>query len=118
MRTAFGSNCSATATIVSLVCLLQGLDHHQFLFDDCYDDLADDGCCHRSDHADCSVRLGLQMIKAINTVKEKYPEADLAMRIGRMMVMVMLVLMVKVMLVLMLMVMLMGRIFVSLHYDF
>ena len=50
------------------------------------------------------------MIKAINTVKEKYPEADLAMRIGRMMVMVMLVLM--------LMVMLMGRIFVSLHYDF
>ena len=48
------------------------------------------------------------MIKAINTVKEKYPEADLAMRIGRMMVMVMLVLMV----------MLMGRIFVSLHYDF
>ena len=56
------------------------------------------------------------MIKAINTVKEKYPEADLAMRIGRMMVM--LVLMVKVMLVLMLMVMLMGRIFVSLHYDF
>ena len=110
MRTAFGSNCSATATIVSLVCLLQGPGHHQFLFDDCFDDLADDGCCHRSDHADCSVRLGLQMIKAINTVKEKYPEADLAMRIGRMMVMVMLVLMV--------MVMLMGRIFVSLHYDF
>ena len=36
----------------------------------------------RSDHADCSVRLGLQMIKAINTVKELYPEADLAMRIG------------------------------------
>ena len=36
----------------------------------------------RSDHADCSVRLGLQMIKAINTVAELYPEADLAMRIG------------------------------------
>ena len=29
------------------------------------------------------MRLGLQMIKAINTVKELYPEADLAMRIGR-----------------------------------
>ena len=42
MRTAFGSNCSATATIVSLVCLLQGPDHHQFFFDDCCDDLADD----------------------------------------------------------------------------
>ena len=37
------------------------------------------------------------MIKAINTVKEKYPEADLAMRIGRMMVMVMLVLMLMLM---------------------
>ena len=36
----------------------------------------------RLDHADCCVRLGLQMIKAINTVKEMYPEADLAMRIG------------------------------------
>ena len=52
------------------------------------------------------------MIKAINTVKEKYPEADLAMRIGRMMVMVVLMLMLMVML------MLMGWIFVSLHYDF
>ena len=62
------------------------------------------------------------MIKAINTVKEKYPEADLAMRIGRMMVMLMMMLMVKVMLVLMLMLMVMlmvmGWIFVSLHYDF
>ena len=54
------------------------------------------------------------MIKAINTVKEKYPEADLAMRIGRMMVMVVLMLMMMVML----MVMVMGWIFVSLHYDF
>lgn len=36
----------------------------------------------RLDHADCCVGLGLQMIKAINTVKELYPEADLAMRIG------------------------------------
>ena len=52
------------------------------------------------------------MIKAINTVKEKYPEADLAMRIGRMMVMVVLMLMLMVML------MLMGWIFVSLQFDF
>ena len=37
----------------------------------------------RLDHADCCVRLGLQIIKAINTVKEMYPEADLAMRIGK-----------------------------------
>ena len=29
------------------------------------------------------------MIKAINTVKELYPEADLAMRIGRLMMMMM-----------------------------
>ena len=58
------------------------------------------------------------MIKAINTVKEKYPEADLAMRIGRMMVMVMLMLMVMVMVMLMLVLMVMGWIFVSLHYDF
>ena len=36
----------------------------------------------RLDHADCCVGLGLQMIKAINTVKELYPEADQAMRIG------------------------------------
>ena len=45
----------------------------------------------RSDHADCSVRLGLQMIKAINTVKELYPEADLAMRIGEILVIIALV---------------------------
>ena len=37
----------------------------------------------RTDHADCCVRLGLQMIKAIKNVKEKYPEANLAMRIGK-----------------------------------
>ena len=37
----------------------------------------------RLDHADCCVGLGLQMIKAINTVKELYPEADIAMRIGQ-----------------------------------
>ena len=42
----------------------------------------------RSDHADCSVRLGLQMIKAINTVKELYPEADLAMRISEILMLI------------------------------
>ena len=58
------------------------------------------------------------MIKAINTVKEKYPEADLAMRIGRMMLVLMVMLMLMLMLVLMVMVMVIGWIFVSLHYDF
>ena len=37
----------------------------------------------REDHADCCVRLGMQMIKAIETVKETYPDANLAMRIGK-----------------------------------
>ena len=37
----------------------------------------------RLDHADCCVRLGHKIIKAINNVKEKYPEANLAMRIGK-----------------------------------
>ena len=32
------------------------------------------------------MRLGLQMIKAINTVAELYPEADLAMRIGEILI--------------------------------
>ena len=69
------------------------------------------------------------MIKAINTVKEKYPEADLAMRIGRMMVMVLMVMvmvmamrigrmMVMMMVMLMLMLMLMGWVFVSFHCYF
>ena len=55
---------------------------------DIIDDIFLDLKILRSDHADCSVRLGLQMIKAINTVKELYPEADLAMRIGELLEMI------------------------------
>ena len=38
---------------------------------------------YRVDHADCCVKLGLEMIVAIDLVKEFYPNADLAMRIGK-----------------------------------
>ena len=37
----------------------------------------------RPDHADCCVELGLQMTVAIDMVKQMYPKANLAMRIGK-----------------------------------